>query len=111
MNLVRINKEYKDLKIRDMSELEIQGAILYLYELVSETEEFEFGEIYTTINEVKNLTYYCGNNLQIQDCYYAKSFYISSLFMVENSYNTLFCVCSNDEYFEESFVCRVDLTE
>ena len=111
MNLVRISKEYKDLKIRDMSEIEIQGAILYLYELISETEEFEFGEIYTTINEVKNLTYYCGNNLQIQDCYYAKDFYISSLFMVENSYNTVFCLCSINENFEEDCVCRIDLIE
>lgn len=109
MNLVRISKEYEELKIRDMSEIEIQGAILYLYELISETEELEFGESYTTINDVKNLTFYCNNNLQIQDCYYIKGFYISSLFMVEHSDNTMFCLCSNDEEFGESFVCRIDL--
>lgn len=109
MKLVRISKGYKYLKIRDMSEIEIQGAILYLYELISETEELEFGESYTTINDVKNLTYYCNLNLQIQDYYYVKGFYIGSLFMVEHSYNTIFCLCSYSKEFEESFVCRIDL--
>lgn len=109
MDLVRISKEYEELKIRDMSEIEIQGAILYLYELISETEELEFGESYTTINDVKNLTYYCSLNLQIQDCYYIKGFYISSLFMVEHSDNTIFCLSSNNEECEESFVCRIDI--
>ena len=111
MNLVKISKEYEELKIRDMSEIEIQGVILYLYELITETEEFEFGEIYTSLNNVKNATYYCGNNLQIQDNYYAKGFYVSSLFMVENSYNTAFCVCSNNEEFKDDFICRIDLIE
>lgn len=110
MDLVRISKEYEELKIRDMSEIEIQGAILYLYELICETEELEFGESYITINDVKNLTYYCSLNLQIQDYYYAKGFYIGSLFMVEHSYNTIFCLCSSEEDFEKNFVCRIDLT-
>lgn len=109
MNLVKINKEYEELKIREMSEIEIQGAILYLYELVTETEESEFGEIYTTINDVKNVTYYSGKNLQIQDCYYLKGFYVGSLFMINDSYNTLFCICANNDNFERNFVCRIDL--
>lgn len=109
MNLVKISKEYKELKIRDMSEIEIQGAILYLYELITETEEFEFGEIYTSIKDVKNVTYYCGNNLHVQDSYYVKGFYIGSLFMVENSYSTVFCLCSDSKDFEDDFICRIDL--
>lgn len=110
MKLSKIYKEYEELDIRDMSEIEIQGAILYLYELIKETEDLELGESYVSIDDIKNITYYCGNNLQIQDSYYAKGSYISSLFMIKNSYNTVFCLCSENEDFEEVFVCRIDLS-
>ncbi|GEM_PF-2068534 len=111
MKLGKISKKYEELKIRDMSELEIQGSILYLYELTTETEELEFGEKYSSINEVKNLVYYCGKNLHIQDGFYVKGFYINSLFMIENSYDIVFCVCSNNQKFDNNFVCRIYLTE
>lgn len=109
MKLTKIYKKYEELNIRDMSEVEIQGAILYLYKMIMEDEEEVNGEAYSTLNDIDNITYYCSRNLQIQGDYYIKGFYVSSIFMVEHSYETLFCLCSDSADFKQDFVCRIDL--
>lgn len=108
MKLVKIDREYDDLEIKEMSEIEIQGCILYLYKMIIEFEKDTYGEIYTTLEDVENITYYCGKHLQIQGDYYLDNYYISSIFMIEKSKDTVFCICSYDKRFKEIYVCRID---
>lgn len=110
MKLVKIDREYDDLEVKEMSEIEIQGCILYLYKMIIEFEKATYGEIYTTLEDVENITYYCGKHLQIQGDYYLDNYYISSMFMIEKSKDTVFCICSENEKYEKDFVCRIDLT-
>lgn len=108
MKLVKIDREYNDLDIKDMSEIEIQSCILYLYKLIIEFEQDTYGEIYTILDNIENITYYCGKHLQIQGDYYLGNYYISSMFMIEKSKDTVFCICSDENKFEESCISRID---
>lgn len=108
MKLVKIDREYDDLEIKEMSEIEIQGCILYLYKMIIEFENDTYGERYTTLEDVENITYYCGKHLQIQGDYYLDNYYISSIFIIECAKDTVFCLCSNNEECEQNFICRID---
>ena len=109
MKLVKIDREYNDLDIKDMSEIEIQSCILYLYKLIIEFEQDTYGEIYTILDNIENITYYCGKHLQIQGDYYLDNYYIISMFMIEQSKNTILSVGLDNE-FKEICVLRVDLS-
>lgn len=109
MKLVKIDREYDDLEVKEMSEIEIQGCILYLYKMIIEFEKDTYGEIYTTLEDVENITYYCGKHLQIQGDYYLDNYYIISMFMIEQSKNTILSVGLDNE-FKEICVLRVDLS-
>lgn len=109
MKLVKIDREYDDLEVKEMSEVEIQGCILYLYKMIIEFEKATYGEIYTTLEDVENITYYCGKHLQIHGDYYLDKYYISSMFMIEKSKNTVFCICLGDEDYVNSIIFRINL--
>ena len=53
--------------IREMGELEIAGAITYVYVLVKEHQEEHFGECWEDFNSVNNRAYYCGNRVHLND--------------------------------------------
>lgn len=108
MKLVKIDREYYDLEVKEMSEIEIQGCILYLYKMIIEFEKDTYGETYTTLEDVENITYYCGKHLQIQGDYYLDNYYISSMFMIEKSKDTVFVICIDNEQQNDNFICRID---
>lgn len=108
MKLVKIDREYDDLEVKEMSEIEIQGCILYLYKMIIEFEKDTYGEIYTTLEDVENITYYWGKHLQIQGDYYLDKYYISSMFMIEKSKDTVFVICIDNEQQNDNFICRID---
>ena len=108
MKLVKIDREYDNLEVKEMSEIEIQGCILYLYKMIIEFEKDTYGEIYTTLEDVENITYYCGKHLQIQGDYYLDKYYISSMFMIEKSKDTVFVICIDNEQQNDNFICRID---
>lgn len=67
------------------------------------------GEIYTTLDDIENITYYCGKHLQIQGDYYLSNYYISSLFMIEKSNYTVFSL-GLDNALEEVCILRINLS-
>lgn len=104
--------------IREMGELEIAGAIAYIYCSVREYQMLNFGESWEDFNSVNNRAYYCGKRIQLNDnAGYVvdykndRELVIDHLFMRENSYDTLwgFAYWYDPEKDEESemFLVRI----
>ena len=82
--------------IREMGELEIAGAIAYVYCSIREYQMVNFGECWEDFNSVNNRAYYCGKRIQLNDNqgYVVdykdnKELVIDHVFMRENSVDTL----------------------
>lgn len=82
--------------IREMGELEIAGAIAYIYCSIREYQMVNFGECWEDFNSVNNRAYYCGKRIQLNDNqgYVVdykndKELVIDHLFMRENSKDVL----------------------
>lgn len=52
---------------REMSELEIAGAIAYVYSLTTNFQKYHFGECWTSFSDVDGKSYYCNKTLQLND--------------------------------------------
>ena len=117
-DLVLFENETEVNDIREMGELEIAGAIAYIYCSVREYQMLNFGESWEDFNSVNNRAYYCGQRLQLNDNegYVVdykdnKELVIDHVFMRENSYDTLwgFAYWYDFEKDEESdmFLVRI----
>ena len=117
-DLVLFENETEVNDIREMGELEIAGAIAYIYCSVREYQMLNFGESWEDFNSVNNRAYYCGKRLQLNDNegYVVdykdnKELVIDHLFMRENSKDTLwgFAYWYDPETQEESdmFLVRI----
>lgn len=104
--------------IREMGELEIAGAIAYIYCSIREYQMVNFGECWEDFNSVNNRAYYCGKRIQLNDNqgYVVdykddKELVIDHVFMRENSVDTLwgFAYWYDPETQEESkmFLIRI----
>ena len=104
--------------IREMGELEIAGAIAYVYCSIREYQMINFGECWENFNSVNNRAYYCGKRIQLNDNegYVVdykdnKELVIDHVFMRENSVDTLwgFAYWYDPEAQEESemFLVRI----
>ena len=104
--------------IREMGELEIAGAIAYIYCSIREYQMINFGECWEDFNSVNNRAYYCGKRIQLNDNqgYVVdykddKELVIDHVFMRENSVDTLwgFAYWYDPETEEESemFLVRI----
>ena len=104
--------------IREMGELEIAGAIAYVYCSIREYQMINFGECWENFNSVNNRAYYCGKRIQLNDNqgYVVdykddKELVIDHVFMRENSVDTLwgFAYWYDPETQEESemFLVRI----
>lgn len=104
--------------IREMGELEIAGAIAYVYCSIREYQMVNFGECWEDFNSVNNRAYYCGKRIQLNDNqgYVVdykndKELVIDHVFMRENSVDTLwgFAYWYDPEAQEESemFLVRI----
>ena len=117
-DLVLFENETEVNDIREMGELEIAGAIAYIYCSVREYQMLNFGESWEDFNSVNNRAYYCGKRLQLNDNegYVVdykddKELVIDHLFMREGSYDVLwgFAYWYDPETDEESdmFLVRI----
>ena len=104
--------------IREMGELEIAGAIAYVYCSIREYQMINFGECWEDFNSVNNRAYYCGKRIQLNDNQGyvvdykdGKELVIDHVFMRENSVDTLwgFAYWYDPEKQEESemFLVRI----
>lgn len=104
--------------IREMGELEIAGAIAYVYCSIREYQMVNFGECWEDFNSVNNRAYYCGKRIQLNDNqgYVVdykddKELVLDHVFMRENSVDTLwgFAYWYDPEKQEESemFLVRI----
>ena len=104
--------------IREMGELEIAGAIAYVYCSIREYQMVNFGECWEDFNSVNNRAYYCGKRIQLNDNQGyvvdykdGKELVIDHVFMRENSVDTLwgFAYWYDPETQEESemFLVRI----
>ena len=104
--------------IREMGELEIAGAIAYVYCSIREYQMINFGERWEDFNSVNNRAYYCGKRIQLNDNQGyvvdykdGKELVIDHVFMRENSVDTLwgFAYWYDPEAQEESemFLVRI----
>lgn len=117
-DLVLFENETEVNDIREMGELEIAGAIAYIYCSVREYQMLNFGESWEDFNTVNNGAYYCGNRIHLNDNegYVVdykndKELVIDHLFMRENSKDVLwgFAYWYDPETDEESdmFLVRI----
>lgn len=117
-DLVLFENETEVNDIREMGELEIAGAIAYVYTLVREYEMINFGECFADFTNVNNRAYYCGKRVQLNDnegyvVHYKddKELVLDHVFMREHSYDTLwgFAYWYDPETQEESemFLVRI----
>ena len=117
-DLVLFENETEVNDIREMGELEIAGAIAYIYCSVREYQMLNFGESWEDFNSVNNRAYYCGKRVQLNDNegYVVdykdnKELVIDHVFMRENSVDTLwgFAYWYDPETEEESemFLVRI----
>lgn len=117
-DLVLFENETEVNDIREMGELEIAGAIAYVYTLVREYEMINFGECNNCFTSVDNNVYYCGKRLQLNnnEGYVVsardnRELVLDHVFMREHSYDTLwgFAYWYDFEQDEESemFLVRI----
>ena len=117
-DLVLFENETEVNDIREMGELEIAGAIAYVYCSIREYQMINFGECWENFNSVNNRAYYCGKRIQLNDNqgYVVdykndKELVIDHLFMRENSKDVLwgFAYWYDPETEEESdmFLVRI----
>ena len=104
--------------LREMGELEIAGAVAYVYTSVREYQMLYHGECWEDFNDVNNSAYYCGMRLQLNDnqgyvVEYKndKELVLDHVFMRNNSKDTLwgFAYWYDPETQEESdmFLVRI----
>lgn len=96
INVVLFENEKEVNDIREMGEIEIAGALAYVYSLVKEFENLNFGECFLTFGEVNGSSYYCGKKLHLNDnqgyvidAKDDKDLVIDHMFMREGSYDVL----------------------
>lgn len=108
MKLTIINEQYKELKVRDMGELELRGAQWLLLQCIREDEWEIFGEYITSAEKLDEETYYCSKLLNIAYNYLLKGYYISAVFTVEGNSADLFGIASKYNDMENNFIVRFD---
>lgn len=104
---------------REMSEIEIYGAMMYIHQLVNDFNEEACGERCTTLAEVDTMTYYCNKTLEIAEGGFlvnldtGKTVVLDCVFCLENNYSDLFGYAHYDEHDvdydeeEEMFLVRI----
>lgn len=116
--LLLLEDETEVNDIREMGELEIAGAVAYMYVSVKEYELSNFGESFLTFGDVNGASYYCDKRLHLNnnegyvvDYKDDKELIIDHVFMREKSFDTLwgFAYWYDPETEEESdmFLVRI----
>lgn len=88
---------------REMSEIEIYGAMLYLHQVVNDFNEEACGERCTSIQEIDTMTYYADKILEVAEggllvsLDNGKLAVITGVCCVENNYSDLFGYAHYDE--------------
>lgn len=82
--------------MKEMSEIELMGAISFVYSLAVNNQYDNFGEVYIDFNEVSNKSFYCREVLSLNDNYgyiikqeLDKQLILDSVFMRECTNDTL----------------------
>ena len=95
LNVVVFKEEEDITNKREMGELELHGAMCYIYNLVKTFNEDHFGENFVTLDEVDSCTYYCNKTLEIAEGGYkiqdqdGNTLILDSVFMREGNYSDL----------------------
>lgn len=92
LNVTFIDEEVEDR--RDMGELEIHGAMTYIYILAKEYQHEMHGETYVTLDEVDKCTFYCNQYLEVTEGGYnilieGNPYVLDSVFMREGNRSDL----------------------
>ena len=108
------NMSNEDIVRREMGELEIYGAMLYMYQLVSEFNKEAFGENHTTIDDIDNATYYANKTLEVAEGGFlinldnGQPVILDSVFMIEGNRNDLWGYAYNEDDEEQDlFLVRI----
>lgn len=95
-NLTLFTEITKVDDIREMSEMEIAGAITFVYDITSNFELTNYGETYNNFNQVYDYSFYCRQQLSLNNNYgytikqeLDKQLILDSVFMREWTNNTL----------------------
>ena len=110
MNNLQITRMDRELEVtkREMNELEIYGAMLYMYQLVKESDLEICGESCNTIEDIDNRTYYSNKTLEIAEGGFlvhldnGELVVLDSVFMIEGNNNDLWGYCYYDEHDPKS---------
>lgn len=87
---------------REMSKLEIYGAMYFLHELAREEE------ILYTISLIDHISYYCNKALQLHDgLLVGNGLVVDSVFMLGNNKEDLFGYAFYENYEEDLFLIRI----
>lgn len=105
--ITKVDLNYETMSIKEMSNIEIKGAILTVYEVIREYEDFIFGESFSILEQLDNNSYYCSKHLNFQNDIFIDNMYISSIFMIESNKEDLFAIASYNENFENDFIVRI----
>ena len=108
MEITKIDMTYEEMQVKEMNNLEINGATYILYKAICKSEEETYGEVYTHISGLENELYYCGKHFNFNDCWWIQGYYISSVFMLKNSFENLFAIASDSMDFEKDYIVRID---
>lgn len=107
-------------RIREMGELELYGAVSYIYEVIKDFEEREHGECYTTWNDIDSATYYANKKLELTEDYMIQDdegryCVLDYVFMLEGNNNVLLGLAhledldnEGEEYLDDTFYVRFD---
>lgn len=95
---------------KNMSEIELHGAMAYLYQLAKDFDEEVHGESHTTFEDIDGDTMYCGRFLQLNSPLVINSYEgllkLHSVFMLPEADNVLYGEVTylDDEEDENTFV-------
>lgn len=105
MIISRIDNEEQfllDNPKREMSKLEIYGAMYYLHELAREEE------ILYTLSFIDCISYYCNKSLHLNDgLFVGNGLIVDSVFLLGNNKEDLFGYAYYEDYEEEVFLVRI----
>lgn len=113
-NLEITRIEIEDFKKRDMSEIELFGAMLMIRNVINESQDMDFR---LSVDDVDNDTFYTNKQLQINDGYLCTDdegnlIKLHCVFCREGNQNILFGYASDYDFTEREeedlFLVRID---
>lgn len=118
LQVTKIDLTKEELIKREMTELEIYGAMLCLHQIVNDFNEEVCGERCTTVEEIDTMTYYCDKVLEVAEggllvnLDTGKMIVLDQVFCLKNNYNNIFGYARYDEHDvdyneEDMFLVRI----